>query len=197
MPVMDEVMVGIPEDDLVARCRGGDLDAFGRVYADYERHVFRLAYHILGHRDDADDVKQETFLRAYRGLDTFRGDCSLKTWLLRICANLCRDRIKSRDRRPEILFDPVEVPDVHLRDDRAVDPHEMVERGEAVATLRSALKGMPAEQREIIILRDIEDMSYEEVAEALGCTRASVKIRLFRARQRLRERVEALMAARR
>src|SRR5437660_7998669 len=89
-----------PEDGLLARCRAGDLDAFGLIYDEHERHVFRFAYHVLGKHDDADDVKQETFLRAYRALGNFRADCSLRTWLLRICANLCRDRIKSRDRHP-------------------------------------------------------------------------------------------------
>src|SRR5205807_4760918 len=105
MLATQEAFVHKPEDTVVARCRAGDLDAFGQVYAEHERHVFRYAYHLLGSREDADDVKQETFLRAFRAIAGFRADCSMRTWLLRICGNLCRDRIKSRERHPEELFD--------------------------------------------------------------------------------------------
>src|SRR5690349_17299729 len=84
------------EQELIARCRAGDLDAFGLIYARHETSVFRYAYHLLGHHDDADDIKQETFLRAYRAIGTFRGDASMHTWLLKICGNLCRDRVRQR-----------------------------------------------------------------------------------------------------
>ena len=196
MLATQEAFVQKPEDRLVARCRAGDLDAFGQVYAEHERHVFRYAYHLLGQRDDADDVKQETFLRAYRAISGFRSDCSMRTWLLRICANLCRDRVKSRERRPEVLFDPQTTPDSMIADDHVVDPQDAVEKSFARRTLYRAMRGMPAEQREIIILRDLEEMSYEEIAEVLGCSRPSVKLRLFRARRRLKERVESLLAVR-
>src|SRR5215831_13112939 len=162
MLATQEASVHRPEDALVARCRAGDLDAFGQVYSENERHVFRFAYHLLGNREDADDVKQETFLRAYRAFPSFRNDCALRTWLLRICGNLCRDRIKSRDRRKEILFDPATVPDGMIEDAHAVDPHDVLERSQTSAAVRSALRGMPVDQRDIIILRDMEDLSYEE-----------------------------------
>src|SRR5438034_8950251 len=87
------------EDQLVARCRSGDLDAFGQIYSKYERQVYRYAYHLLSNRDDADDVKQETFVKAFQAMQGFRSEASLQTWLLKICGNLCRDRIKSWDRR--------------------------------------------------------------------------------------------------
>ena len=186
-----------PEEVLVARCRQGDLDAFGQVYAQHERAVFRYAYHLLGNRDDADDVKQETFLKAYRAFSSFRSECSLSTWLLKICGNLCRDRMKSRDRRPEVLYDPVAGPE-HLADSTlAVDPVAAVERAQTRETLLAVLRGMPAEQRDILVLRELEDLSYEEIAEIMGCSRASVKVRLFRARSRFRERVESVMRGRR
>lgn len=196
MLATQEVSAQKPEDGLLARCRAGDLDAFGQVYAEHERHVFRYAYHLLGQREDADDVKQETFLRAYRAIGGFRNDCSLRTWLLRICANLCRDKMKARDRRPEVLFDPAAAPEGMMSDEHVIDPQRVLERSQSSQVLYSALRGMPKEQREIIVLRDLEDMSYEEIAEMLGCSRPSVKLRLFRARRRLKERVESLMAAR-
>lgn len=101
-----------------------------------------------------------------------------------------------KERRPEVLFDPQATPDSMFADDHVIDPQEAVEKSFARRTLYRALRGMPAEQREIIILRDIEEMSYEEIAEVLGCSRPSVKLRLFRARRRLKERVESLMAVR-
>lgn len=192
-----EATVFEPEDSLLTRCRAGDLDAFGQVYAQYERQVFRYAWHLLGNADDADDVKQDTFLRAYRAISGFRNDCSLRTWLLRICTNLCRDRIKSQSRRREVLFDPHEAPQDLMWDDQAIDPHELAERSQMADVVRAALGGMPSDQRHIIVLREIEDLSYEEIADVIGCSRASVKLRLFRARQRLRERVESMLKPRR
>ena len=83
-----------------------------------------------------------------------------------------------------------------IEDAHAVDPHDVLERSQTTAAVRSALRGMPVDQRDIIILRDMEDLSYEEIAEVMGCSRASVKLRLFRARRRLKERVESLLTAR-
>ncbi len=191
-----DVAVNQQEDSVLKRCRTGDLDAYGLVYAEHERHVFRYAYHLLGSPDDADDVKQETFLRAFQALGGFRSECSLRTWLLRICANLCRDRMKSRERKPEILFDHTASADILEGELLGEDPHMVLERSEDREVLRRALRGLPVDQRDIIVLRDMQDLSYEEIAEVFDCSRASVKLRLFRARRRLKERVQSLMTLR-
>src|SRR5579872_6452574 len=139
-----ESTVQIREDQLVARCRAGDVEAFGQVYAQYERQVFRYAYHLVGHREDADDIKQETFLRAYQALPHFKGECSMLCWLLRICGNLCRDRLKSRRRHTESLADPQTTQDLWPGDARAqADPHTLLEQRQARETLRRALAAMP------------------------------------------------------
>ena len=91
MLAMRGVTMQATDEQLVARFRAGDIEAFSLVYAQYERHVFRYAYHLLGQREEADDVKQETFLKAYQALSKLRNDCSLHAWLLKICGNLCRD----------------------------------------------------------------------------------------------------------
>lgn len=180
------------EDQLVMRCRAGDQDAFAQVYAQYERQVFRYAYHLLGNREDADDIKQETFLRAYQAIKTFRSESSLQTWLLKICGNLCRDRIKSWDRR-KVVYDST------LRDEQlgasgeGEDPYAVVSRNEMTDTIFRVLRGMPEAQRAIIVLHEIEDLNYDEIAAILGCSRTSVKLRLFRARRALKERVTSLM----
>ena len=180
------------EDQLVTRCRAGDQDAFAQIYAQYERQVFRYAYHLLGNREDADDIKQETFLRAYSAIKSFRSESSLQTWLLKICGNLCRDRIKSWDRR-KVVYDST------LRDEQlgasgeAEDPYAVVARNEMTDTIFRVLRGMPEAQRIIIVLHEIEDLNYDEIAAILGCSRTSVKLRLFRARRALKERVMSLM----
>ncbi len=195
MVVSHGVTMQVAEDQLVTRCRAGDLDAFAQVYDRYERQVFRYAYHILGNRDDADDIKQETFVKAYQAIRSFRSESSLQTWLLKICGNLCRDKIKSWDRR-KVTYDSTMREDemgVTSPDD---SPQAIVERKELEAVIAKALRGMPAPQREIIVLHEIEGLSYEEIAAVLGCTRTSIKLRLFRARKSLKERVASLMGAR-
>lgn len=182
----------VGEDQLVTRCRAGDLDAFSQVYDRYERQVFRYAYHILGHRDDADDIKQETFVKAYQAISSFRSESSLQTWLLKICGNLCRDKIKSWDRR-KVTYDSTLRDDVIGSTNFEDGPQAIVERKQVTEIIFRALKGMPAAQREIIVLHEVEDLSYEEIAAVLGCSRTSIKLRLFRARRSLKERVASLL----
>lgn len=186
------VSIEMSEEELVTRCRMGDLEAFSLVYARYSPQVYRYAYHLLGHREDADDIKQETFLRAHQAIGSFRSEASLQTWLLRICGNLCRDRIKSWERRKVCYDDRISGDGPH-RDTQAMDPQAVVEREETKAILMKALHGMPAAQREIIVLHDIEELSYSEIALILNCSNASVKLRVFRARRYLKERVACLL----
>lgn len=192
---MQDVTGKPTEEQLVARCQARDLDAFALVYARYERQVFRYAYHLLGNREDADDIKQETFLKAYQAMGSFRRDASLQTWLLKICGNLCRDRMKSWDRR-KVIYNSTLREESLPRDYYGEDPHTTVERSQLAEFIFRAMRGMPAPQREIIILHEIEDLNYEEIAGILGCSRTSVKLRLFRARRTLKDRVASLMKSR-
>jgi RNA polymerase sigma-70 factor (ECF subfamily) len=186
-----ERRISIPEDQLTERCRQGDLDAFGQVYARYEQNVFRYAYFLLGHSEDAADVKQETFLKAYQSISLFRGDASLLTWLLKICINLCRDRLRSRETR-SLAFERIKH-DFLTGDMGGVDPHTAAERSQTVRTILRALQGLSPAQREIIILREIEGLEYWEIAGALGCSAGTAKMRIFRARHCLKERVVSLL----
>jgi RNA polymerase sigma-70 factor, ECF subfamily len=183
------------EDDLAARCRAGDLDAFAQVYAQYQLPVFRYAYHLMGNRDDADDIKQETFLKAYQAIGNFRSASNLQTWLLKICFNLCRDRMRSWDRR-HVVYDSTLREEAFLTGSDILDPAAIAERTEMTETVFHSLREMPKAQREILILHGVEDRSYDEIAGILGCTRAGVKLRLFRARRALKERVALLLKTR-
>jgi RNA polymerase sigma-70 factor, ECF subfamily len=182
-----------PEDQLITRCRAGDREAFALVYAQYERLVLHYAYRMLGHSEDARDVCQETFVRAFQSMPNFRGESSLQTWLLKICLNLCRNRNRSRGRET-----PLENRDVEraFRGEAAyTDPHTVAEQRQQVEVMQSALSSLPPAQRELIILREYEELSCEEIAGILDCAVVTVRVKLFRARARLRERVHRLLAS--
>jgi RNA polymerase sigma-70 factor, ECF subfamily len=194
MIAIDERHMQRSEEQLTERCRQGDLEAFGQVYMLYERNVYRYAFYLLGHSEDAADVKQETFLKAYQAIGTFRGNSSLLTWLFRICINLCRDRLRTR-KSHHLLYEHI-ARETLEGDTHAQDPYVCAERSQTVAAILRGLQGLSPSQREIIILRDIEGMEYREIARALGCSAPTAKMRLFRARHCLKERVVSLMEAR-
>jgi RNA polymerase sigma-70 factor, ECF subfamily len=179
------------DERLVARCRDGDVEAFGLLYERFERPVFRYALYLLGHPEDAADVKQETFLRAYHSLHAFRGDSAVLTWLLRICVNLCRDRRRSPSARDRSL-DLSQVERL-MRTGDEHDPHVLAERAETIGMILRALQGLPEGLREIVILHEIDGRGIGEVARILGCTAAAARMRLFRARHCLKDRVRSLM----
>jgi RNA polymerase sigma-70 factor (ECF subfamily) len=181
------------EDQLLMQCRQGEIDALAQLYALYEQPVFRHAYYLLGNRDDAQDMRQETFLRAYRALPTFNGRCSLKTWLFTICTNLCRDHLRSARTKREVGYDPGQAQDLFRAASPAYDPATQAERAEVARLIQTALYALPAPARELIVLRDVENMELDEIALIARCSRLSVPVRLFRARRLLRERVTALL----
>jgi RNA polymerase sigma-70 factor (ECF subfamily) len=180
--------------ELIRRSQQGDTEAFGVLYDRYERAVYRFAYHLLGNADEADDIKQDTFVKAYRTLPGFRGECSLLTWLIKIAGNLCRDRMKSRSRRGEIGLVPELEATLYDKGSYGVDPSIEAERNYTTQAVHRVLKGLPESQRELIVLRDLEGLSYQQIADVLECSVASVKLRLFRARRGFKDRFESLMA---
>ena len=180
------------EQELISRSRSGDLEAFGRLFERYERSIHRYAFHMMGNSDEADDVKQDTFIKAYRALPGFRGDCTLQTWLLKVAGNLCRDRHKQRSRRSEVPLTPETDFDLPIASACDSDPVRMLERKDLHALVWRVLLGMPGHRRELIVLRDLEELSYQQIAELLNCSAASVKLSLFRARRDFRERVNSI-----
>ncbi len=184
------------ENTLVVRGRAGDREAFAEIYARHERVVFRYAYRMLGHREDAHDVRQETFLKAFGAIARFRGECCLQTWLLKICANLCRNHLRARLARPGSAFDPESEAEL-LRDDRDnTDPYLVAARSQETEMVRMALRSLPPAQRELILLREYEELPCEEIAQILGCSVVTVRVKLFRARSRLKDRLDSLLKER-
>jgi RNA polymerase sigma-70 factor (ECF subfamily) len=166
----------------------GDTSAFNELVLIHQTTVYNVALRTLGHAEDAADATQETFLAAYRAIREFRGG-SFKAWLLRITVNTCYDLLRRRQRRPSTSLDVIveESGDQPGFADRHVGPERAALGAETVSAVEQGLLTLPPDQRIIVILCDIQGLSYEEAAEAEGVAIGTVKSRLSRARARLRQ----------
>jgi RNA polymerase sigma-70 factor (ECF subfamily) len=185
-PVSDELA-------LVQSAKAGDVSAFEELVKRYDRNVFRIAQHITQNREDAEDVVQDAFLKAYSNLAQFQGQSKFYTWLVRIAVN--EALMKLRRRRPERMVSLDE--DVKTEDDSlprevadwSPNPEQQYTQAELRDILNKTIQGLPATVRTVFVLRDVEGLSTEETAEALELSVPAVKSRLLRARLQLRERL--------
>ena len=178
---------------LVDRSRAGDASAFSELVERYERKIFRLAKHITQNDEDAEDVLQESFLKAYTHLDSFQGDSKFYTWLVRIAVNeaLMKLRKRKTDRtvsldEPQDTGEDLVAREIAVWDD---DPEKKYSREELADILDKAVDSLKPSFRTVFVLRDIEELSTEDTAETLGISVPAVKSRLLRARLQLRERL--------
>ncbi|MBI4589640.1 MAG: sigma-70 family RNA polymerase sigma factor [Candidatus Rokubacteria bacterium] len=176
------------DSELVERCRAGDLSAFEPLVEKYRQRVWRLAFYILRDREEAWDVAQEAFVRAYQSLPTFRGQSAFYTWVFRIVVNLATDRQRQRAARSRALGgEPVPAEEWgRTMPDPTAGPELLAVRAEERELIRRALDSLPPNQRTIIMLSDVEGLVYREIAEALGIPMGTVMSRLHNARKRLR-----------
>ena len=181
---MRETLGGDPPG-LLARLRAGDPRAFEELVIGYQHRVFGVALRMLGNRAEAEEIAQEVFLRAHRAVADFRGEARLSTWLYGIASRLCLNRLASPDRR-------MARGDAILADVTAATPDAAaeLERVELDAALRTAIAELPEERRLVLVLRDVEGLSYEQIAEALAVDPGTVRSRLHRARMQLKEKLE-------
>ncbi len=156
-----------------------DIEA---LYRDYRRRAYSIAWAYLKDDEEARDAVQEAFIKAQRSADTFNGRSSPRTWLSRIVVNVCLDMRRHKRRRPESQFDEIEVADPHPRD----CPERGFQDAELRATIEAGLGRLSANHREIIILREVTGLNYEQIAEREGCPKGTVMSRLFHARRQLR-----------
>ena len=188
---IDTPLMTWTDEDLVARSRGGDLQSFNELILRWERPIYALAYRVIGREEDARDVVQETFLRAFRALPGFKGQAKFSSWLYRIALNLCRDWIRRRRRSPVVDL-PEGVDPVELATERG--PFESVEelasRKELSQAVAEAMKLLPEEQRTAIILKEYHGMTFQEIADLLGCPLSTVKTRLYQGLTVLRRNLE-------
>jgi RNA polymerase sigma-70 factor (ECF subfamily) len=187
---------GTAERVLVDQCRQGDPQAFGRLVALHERMVYNLAARLLGDAEEARDLSQDAFLQVYRHLGSFQGRSSLKTWIYRIVVNQCRNRQRWWRRRREDRA--TSIAELTPADEAkalsggcagAESPFEQACRRERVRRVQAALLELPFHHRAVVVLREVEGLSCEEIASALGVPEGTVKSRLARARGSLRQRL--------
>jgi RNA polymerase sigma-70 factor (ECF subfamily) len=189
------------EARFVARLVARDEAAFSELVVTYQRRVFALVFRMLGRREEAEDLAQEVFVQVFKAIDQFRGDSKLSTWIYRIAVNLCKNRTKYLSRRHANDQDDVDAMADRLPFSAAKGvsvggisrPDELVEGMQLEVVVKRAIAQIEPEFREVLILRDVEDMSYEEIAEVTGLADGTVKSRIHRARAQLRALVEKAM----
>lgn len=190
--------VGNHEAALIERCAAGEQAACAELVSGHERMVYQLALHLLGDRDEALDLSQEVFFSVFRTIGSFRGQSTLKTWIYRIVINQARNRQRwwrRRHKSDQVSLDQhvaahgdLRQPGEHTSPDRAYARKELAEK------LWTALDRLPFDQRTVIVLREIDGLSYDDIAFSLGVAVGTVKSRLTRARQTLRQQLQGVRA---
>ena len=183
--------MALTDDELVAKSVGGDAESFNQLILRWERPIYALAYRVIGREEDARDVCQETFLRAFRALPGFKGQAKFSSWLYRIALNLCRDWIR-RQRRAPVMQMPEGVDPGELAAERGPveSIEELVSRRELSAVVEEAMALLPEEQRTAIILKEYHGMTFQEIADMQGCPLSTVKTRLYQGLTVLRRHLE-------
>ena len=176
------------EQALIASAQKGDARAFNQLVLLHQSMVYNVAYRILGDADAAADASQDAFISAFKAMRGFRGG-SFKAWLLRIVTNACYDQLRSKKRRPTDSLDDLPIEEDHIGSlrDPAEGPADYVERRQLNAAIQAGIRSLPAEQRLVVVLSDVQGMNYEEIAQATGLSLGTVKSRLSRARAKLRD----------
>lgn len=176
------------EAAIVRKVLGGDANAFETLVLEYEKNVYNIALRMTGNSEDAADMTQEAFIKAYNSLQSFRGDSKFSVWLYRIVSNVCLDFLRSRNRRPTVSLsvedDDGEDAQLDVADE-SQSPELLLDRKLTRESVRRGLDSLPPDYRQILLLREIQGMSYDEIAQALGLEVGTVKSRIFRARKRL------------
>ncbi len=180
-------MSQISEKEIIERVLGGDANAFEELVLRYEGTVYNLALRMVSNREDAADMTQETFIKAYNSLSSFRGDSKFSVWLYRICSNVCLDFLRSKSRRPQTSLTSLDDDDDVQLDipDHAAGPEEQLMKKLSMQSVSEGLERLPDKQRQILAMREIGGMSYAEIGAALSLEEGTVKSRIFRARKKL------------
>ena len=176
------------ESRIVQKVLRGDVNAFEKLVLEYEKSVYNIALRMTGNSEDASDMTQEAFIKAYNSLQSFRGDSKFSVWLYRIATNVCLDFLRSRSRKPTVSLsvEDNEGEEVQLNvADESQSPELLLDRQMTRESVRRGLETLSPEYRQILLLREIQGLSYDEISQALGLEVGTVKSRIFRARKKL------------
>lgn len=181
-------MTEVSEKKIIEKVLGGDANAFEELVLKYEKTVYNLALRMVGDRDDASDMTQEAFIKAYGSLSSFRGDSKFSVWIYRIATNVCLDFLRSKSRKQQVSLtvsdDDDEDAQLDIPDPKA-DPEQQLIKKISMQSVEEGLKTLPDKQRQILVMRELGGMSYAEIGAALSLEEGTVKSRIFRARKRL------------
>ena len=181
----------LTDDELVARSMGGDVESFNQLILRWERPIYALAYRVIGREEDARDVCQETFLRAFRALPGFKGEAKFSSWIYRIALNLCRDWMRRQRRAPTVqIAEGVDIVELAAEQGPAESIEDLVMRQEMSRIVAEGMKLLPEEQRTAIVLKEYHGMTFQEIAELQGCPLSTVKTRLYQGLTVLRRHLE-------
>ncbi len=173
---------------IVRKVLQGNVNAFEKLVTEYEKGVYAIALRMTGNPEDASDMTQEAFIKAYNSLQSFRGDSKFSVWLYRIASNVCLDFLRSRNRKPTVSLsvedDAGEETQLDVADE-SQSPELLLERSLTRDAVQRGLQALPPDYRQILLLREIQGLSYEEIADVLRIEVGTVKSRIFRARKRL------------
>jgi RNA polymerase sigma-70 factor (ECF subfamily) len=179
------------DEELVARSQRGDVESFNQLILRWERPIYALAYRVIGREEEARDVCQEAFLRAFRALPGFKGQAKFSSWLYRITLNLCRDWIRRQRRAPvSQMPEDMDVLEAVAAQGPSESIEDLVARRELSAVVEEAMARLPEEQRTAIILKEYHGMTFQEIADLQGCPLSTVKTRLYQGLSVLRRQLE-------
>jgi RNA polymerase sigma-70 factor (ECF subfamily) len=177
-----EADASLGDASLVAACLAGNREAFDAIVRRHQRQVYQLCYRFAGNHEDASDLTQDAFIRAYRGLGSFKGSSAFSTWLYRVAVNVCLNRVGARARKPLVPLDAAD-----RLDSRIERADTLLLKGERAAELRAAIARLPRKQRAALILRVYHELPHEQIAEILGSSVGAVKANFFHALANLRK----------
>lgn len=183
--------MSLSDEELVVLSQGGDVDSFNQLILRWERPIYALAYRVIGREEDARDVCQETFLRAFRALPGFKGQAKFSSWLYRIALNLCHDWMRRQRRVPlAALPDDVDPLDLAAESSAVESVEDLVARRRLSDAVEQAMALLPEEQRTAIILKEYHGLTFQEIADLQGCPLSTVKTRLYQGLSVLRRHLE-------
>ena len=189
-----ESYLDLSDTQIIERTLGGEPDAFNVLVRRWERQIYGLTLRMLGRDDEAKDATQETFLSAYRNLSKFRGEAKFSSWIYRIALNICNTKLRGRSKSIISLDEQREETGFELAADTE-DLGNQIQQEQITRHVRRALQGLPAEMRQVIIMKEYEGLKFSEIADILGIPLSTVKTRMYTGLSELRKRLEHLRAA--